>query len=112
VLRDRFRCDSKRARQPANGYHGGRQLRNSGRLRRSARIPLNFLPEFAQSYFASNIRVLHVLPESVTVSLISLYLSCFWFIFDNKPLQSTRMSITLASQPESQTDGIGLARTT
>ena len=73
--------------------------------------PLNFLPEFAQAYFASNIRVLHVLPESVTVSLILLYLSCCWFVFDNKPLQSTRMSITLASQPESQTDGIGLART-
>jgi hypothetical protein len=70
--------------------------------------PLNFLPEFAQSYFASNVRVLHVLPESVTVSLILLYLSCCWFVFDNKPLQSTRMSVTLASQP----DGIGLARTT
>jgi Glycosyltransferase family 87 len=74
--------------------------------------PLNFVPEFAQSYFARNIRVLHVLPESVTVSLILLYLSCCWFVFDNKPLQSTRMSITLASQPESQTDEIGLARTT
>ena len=39
VLRDRFRCDSKRARQPADGYRGGRQLPNSGRLWRSARIP-------------------------------------------------------------------------
>src|SRR5260370_1323507 len=58
--------------------------------------PLNFLPEFAQAYFARNLRVLHVLPESVTVSLILLYLSCCWFVFDNKPLQSTRMSSTLA----------------
>jgi hypothetical protein len=59
--------------------------------------PLNLVPELAQSYFAGNIRVLHVLPESVTVSLILLYLSCCWFVLDNKALPSTEMSSPLAS---------------
>jgi hypothetical protein len=38
-----------------------------------------------------------VLPESVTVSPILLYLSCCWFVLDNKALQSTEMSSPLAS---------------
>jgi hypothetical protein len=69
--------------------------------------PLNLLPEFAQSYFAKNIRLLHVRPESVTVSLIFLYVACCWFVSDAKPLHSTRMGSMLASH----TDRTGLAAT-
>jgi hypothetical protein len=48
--------------------------------------PLNQLPELAQSYFARDSRILHMLPESVTVSLILLYLACYWFVTDSKAL--------------------------
>jgi hypothetical protein len=48
--------------------------------------PINFVPEFAQLYFAKNTHILHVLSESVTISLILLYAACCWFVFDNKPL--------------------------
>jgi hypothetical protein len=60
--------------------------------------PLNFLPEFAQSHFPKNIPIL--LAESVTVSLILLYVACCWFISDAKPPQSTRMGSMLASQAD------------
>ena len=46
--------------------------------------PLNLVPKLAQSYFAGNICILHLLPESVTVSLILLYLACCWFVLDNR----------------------------
>jgi Glycosyltransferase family 87 len=59
--------------------------------------PLNILPEFAQSYFGRNIRVLHVLPESVPVSLILLYLACWWFVSDAKPRPSSRTGGMLTS---------------
>jgi len=53
--------------------------------------PLNQLPEFAQSYFARNTRILHALPESVTVSLIFAYLACYWFVSDTEPMRRTQM---------------------
>ena len=58
--------------------------------------PLNFVPEFAQSYFAKNIHILHVLPESVTASLILLYVACCWFVFDGEPPQATPIGGALA----------------
>jgi hypothetical protein len=67
--------------------------------------PLNQLPEFAQSYFARNIRILHWLPESVTVSLILLYLACYWFVSDSKALRSTRVGGMLVSQTDASRQG-------
>jgi len=58
--------------------------------------PLNLAPEVARSYFAGNSRILHVLPETVTVSLLLVYVACCWFVFDNKPLQSAQAGGTLA----------------
>jgi hypothetical protein len=44
--------------------------------------PLNQLPEFTSSYFAANTHILHILSESLTVSIILMYLACVWFISD------------------------------
>ncbi len=62
--------------------------------------PLNFLPELARDYFSGNIRLLHMLPEATTVSLILIYLACCWFVSDAKPLQSTRLGGMLASHAD------------
>ena len=62
--------------------------------------PLNFVAEFAQSYFAGNIRILHILPESVTVSLILLYLACWWFVSDTRLRPSSRTGRILTSHTD------------
>jgi hypothetical protein len=62
--------------------------------------PLNFLPQFAQSYFAGNMRLLHVLPEAVTVSLILVYIACCWFVSDAKLKQSSQMGGMLTSHTD------------
>jgi hypothetical protein len=55
---------------------------------------------FLGGTLSGNIRLLHVLPEAVTVSLILVYIACCWFVSDAKLKQSSQMGGMLTSHTD------------